>query len=326
MVLQPTTPSDLSLYVDDTVVQFRARSATDVPARHREQGADRPVPAAQGRLKQRVIRQVDILEVSGRLGDVAEELDRAIQGALAEVPRGVVCDLSAVLEGSEPGAVEVLASAGRHVRDWPGIPVAVACPDPQVREALRAQPLGEHLIVTASLFSAVTAVLATPALAIERRRLAPHPTASRASREFVARTLLDWRLDRVSPFATVVASELVASSTIDAGTSIDLSVSWNRDALRLAVRDHGPGLPGQQPSALYLHGRQLTLVAGISRTFGVLPTADGGKVVWAVLDAPRQPPSNNPHDSAAARQASLILNDAHGLAKLPFDAGPGPSQ
>src|SRR5665811_2432110 len=98
--------------------------------------------------------------VTGRLVDVAQELDLAIQLALAEGPRGVVCDLSAVLEGAEPGAVEVLATAGRHVRDWPGIPVAVACPDPWVREALRVQPLGGHLIVTASLFSAVSAVLA----------------------------------------------------------------------------------------------------------------------------------------------------------------------
>jgi hypothetical protein len=269
---------------------------------------------------------VEVLEVSGPLGEVAEELDRAIQVALAEVPRGVVCDLSGVLDGAETGAVEVLASAGRHVRDWPGVPVAVACPDPQIREALRAQPLGEHLIVTASLFSAVTAVLAAPALAIQWRRLAPHPTSSRASREFVARTLLEWRLDRVSPFATVVAGEFVASSTINAGTSIDLSMSWDNDALRLTVRDHGPGLPGQRPSALYLHGRRLTLVAGMSRSFGVLPTADGGKVVWAVLDAPSQSSSSSAHDTAAARQESLILNDARALAEPPFDAGPSPKR
>ena len=97
----------------------------------------------------------------------------------------MVCDLAAVSEGAEPGAVEVLAGLGRHVRDWPGIPVAVACPDPQVREALAAHPVGGQLIVTASLFPAVSAVLATPALAVEWLHLAPHPTAPRASRDFV---------------------------------------------------------------------------------------------------------------------------------------------
>jgi len=199
----------------------------------------------------------------------------------------VVCDLSTVLDGADPVAVEVLATAGRHVRDWPGIPVAVAFPDPLVREALAAHPLGGHLIVTPSLFSAVSAVLATPTLAVAWLRLAPHPTAPRASREFVTRTLLDWRLSRVIPFASLVVSELVASSSVNAGTDIDLSVVWNLGALRLAVRDHGPALPRQRHSVLDLHGRGLSVVAGLSRAFGVLPTADGGKVVWAVLEAPR---------------------------------------
>jgi hypothetical protein len=33
------------------------------------------------------------------------------------------------------------------------------------------------------------------------------------------------------------------------------------------------------------------VVAGLSRAFGVLLTDDSGKVVWAVLDAPRPRPS-----------------------------------
>src|SRR5665647_284898 len=69
-----------------------------------------------------------------------------------------------------------------------------AFPAPQVREALAAHPVGGQLIVTASLSSAVSAVLATPALAVEWLHLAPHATAPRASRAFVARTLLDWWL------------------------------------------------------------------------------------------------------------------------------------
>ena len=88
-------------------------------------------------MRQVVVRQAP----AGRLGEIVEDLDRAIQIALADGPRGVVCDLSAVLAGAEPGAVAVLATAGRHVRDWPGIPVAMSCPDPRVRDVLRAHPL-----------------------------------------------------------------------------------------------------------------------------------------------------------------------------------------
>jgi hypothetical protein len=315
MVQQPNSSPDLSTDFDDRVVLFPTRPPADLPTELATRYAARPT---KGMVRTRTIRQVAILEVACRLGDAVEELDRAVQLALAEGPRGVVIDLSDVLEGTEPGAVAVLATAGRHVRDWPGIPVAVACPDPHVREAVRAQPLGEHLIVTASLFSAVTAVLATPTLAVQWLRLTAHPTAPRASREFVTGTLMGWQLGRVIPYASLVIGELVASSSINAGTDINLSVVWNLGALRLTVRDHGPALPGQRPSSLHLHGRRLTVVAGLSRAFGVMPTDDGGKVVWAVLDAPRPSLSSSPHRSAMERQELLILHEARGLAELPF--------
>jgi hypothetical protein len=257
------------------------------------------------------------------LGDAVEELDLAIQLALAEGPRGVVCDLSGMLEDAGPGAVELLATAGRHVRDWPGTPVAMACSDPKVREALKADPLGAYLIVAESMFMAVSAVLAAPSLDVERRTLAAHPTAPRASRDFVTRTLLDWRLGRVIPFAGTVVSELVTSSSVNAGTDMDLSVAWNHGALRLGVRDHGPALSDQRPSPLALHGRGLTVVAGLSRSFGVMPAADGGEVVWAVLDAPRPQPMRHRIQSelVATAHESPMFTDGLGLAQLPFCAG-----
>ena len=239
-------------------------------------------------VKRRLLSQVVVLEVAGQLRDVVEDLSHAVQVTLADGPRGVVCDLTAVTEGAEPGAVEVLAAVGGHVRNWPGIPVAVACPDVRVRQALADHPLGGHLIVTASLFSAVCAVLATPALPVEWLHLTPHPTAIRASRDFVTRTLLEWQLGQAIRFARLVVSELVMSSTVNAGTDIDLSVAWDLGALRLTVRDYVPSLPPEGDSTPGLHGQGLALVTGLTRAFGVLPTADGGTVVWAVLDAPLQ--------------------------------------
>jgi hypothetical protein len=307
-------PHELYADSDHHVLLFPTRFAAAVPTSRPAPSAGRPATGPRARVSTRAIRQVMVLGVAGRLSDVVEDLDRTLQQALADEPRGVVCDLSAVLGGFEPAAVEVLATAGRHVRDWPGIPIGVACPDPQVREALRAHPLGAHLIVTQSLFCALSAVLATPTLTFERLRLAPHPTAPRASRDFITRTLLDWQLNRVVPFASLVVKELVASSSIKSGTDIDLSVVWNLGALRLTVRDYGPGLPGQPHSDLGLHGRSLTVVEGLSRAFGVLPTANGGKVVWVVLDAPRpQPPTRHqrPEDE---NQKALILDEAQTLA------------
>src|SRR5680860_1138903 len=153
-----------------------------------------------------------------------------------------------------------------------------------------------------------------PAPAVERLRLAPHPTAPRASRNFVTRTLLDWGLGRVISSASLVVSELVTTSTMYAGTDIDLSVAWNAGALRLTVRDNSPTLPRQRHSAPDLHGRGFTIVTGLSRAFGVLPAAVGGKVVWTALDAPRPRPSTGPRRPEPATKESPIFTDARGVA------------
>jgi hypothetical protein len=273
--------------LDHHIVPFPTRNA---PPESADMAAQSPRGQATGprvRVRRCAAAQVTVLEVAGRLSDVADELDRAIQLALAGGPRGVVCDLTKTLTEAEPVAVGVVATAGRHVQDWPGIPVAVACPDSVVRQALRAHPLGGYLIVTESLPAAVAAVLETPYLMVQSLRLAAHPTAPRACREFLTRTLVDWRLSQVIPPASLVISELVVSSSTHAGTEIDISAVWDRGALRLTVADHGPALPGQPSPSLDLRGRGLSAVNGLSRSFGALPTYDGGQVLWAVLEAAR---------------------------------------
>ena len=182
------------------------RPAAPAPTEFLQDAVDSPVARPSQRVRAHRFRQVVVLEFSGQLGGVIEDLDRSIQLALADGPRGVVCDLSAVDESAEPGVVELLAAAGRHVRDWPGIPVVVAGSKPGVREGLRVHPLGGHLVLTPSVREAVSAVLETPMPVIESQRLAPHPTAPRASRNFVSRTLLDWGLGRLIRSASLVVS------------------------------------------------------------------------------------------------------------------------
>ena len=323
MEQQPSSPQGLCTDFADRLVLFPLRETPRTPVAVPAHSPVRVAAVAQARARTRVIRQVAVIEVAGPLLEVIHELDRAIQLALAERPRGVVCDLSDALEGTDPVALEVLATAGRYVRDWSGTPVAVACPDHRVRDALRAHPLGGHLILTASLFSAISEVLAAPTIAAAQLHLSAHPTSPRAAGDFVTDTLLGWRLGRVIPFASLVASELVASSSECAGTDIDLSVAWNLGALRLTVRDQGPALPGQRHIGDDLHGRGLDVVAGLSRVFGVLPTADGGKAVWAVLDAPKPRLSSrrNRFEQIGVPQESPVFTDGRGLAQLPFCGG-----
>jgi len=273
---------------DQQVVMVPAPAAC-APTLFPVEALESPVAGPSLRVRTHALRQVLVLAFAGPLGGVIEDLDRAVQLALADGPRGVVADLSAVYEGAEPGAVELLAAVGRHVRDWPGIPVVVAGAKRRVREVLRVHPLGGYLTMTPSVLQGVSAVLESPIPLVEWLRLAPHPTAPRASRNFVARTLLDWGLGKLIPSASLVVSELVTNSAIHAGTGIELSLAWNLGALRLTVRDDSFDLPRQRFSRFDQNGRGLSVVSGLSRCFGVLPT-DDGKVVWAVLNATRPYP------------------------------------
>jgi hypothetical protein len=235
------------------------------------------------------VGQVIVLDVAGPLSDVVEELDHTIRLALAQGPRGVACDMARVVEASAPGALRRLASAGRHPRDWPGVPVAVTCLGRRDGQALRTHPLGAHLMVSASLPPALSAILQAARPAVVARRLAPHPTAPRAARDLVSRTLLEWRLSQQIPDACLVVSELVTNAMIHAGTDIDLALAEHRRSVRIAVRDYSHDLPVEQQGRSDEHGRGLGIVAELATAWGVLPRADGGKVVWAVFDAASRP-------------------------------------
>jgi hypothetical protein len=294
----PSVPQGPPEDFDHHVILFPTRSAAHVLANLPDPPGSALISPPVGVLTH-AIGRVLVLKVGGPLGAVVHDLDRAIQLALTTEPRGVVADLSAVHDGPHPRSVAVLATAGRHVRDWPGTPVAVACPDPKVRQKLAAHPLGRHLILAASLPSALSQVRATPIPAVERLRLAPHPTAPRASRSFVTRILLDWELGTLIRPAGLVVRELVANS-IHTGNDIEVSVAWNLGNLRLSVRDNSPDLPRQTHSPDDPYARRLSVLALLSRAFGVLPTADGGKDVWAVLNDARTRPSTNPRRAVGA--------------------------
>ncbi len=196
--------------------------------------------------------------------------------------------------------------------------MGVVCPDPQLRQALRAHPLGRHLIAAESLFCALSAVLGTPTLSARTLRLAPHPTAPRAARDFVTRILQEWHLGPVVPHAVLLVSELVASSCTHAGTDIDVSMVWDRGALRLAVTDQGPTLAGQPHTDPDLREPGLSVVGELSRTSGFLPTSNGGTFTWAVLDAPRNPPSGPAED-----KRTVALTSKH--AQTPAEEYSGPT-
>ena len=227
-------------------------------------------------------RQVVILRAAGPLTDAVPDLDRATRYALSRGPRGVICDLSNVVAPGTPGALRALATIGRHPRDWPGVPVAVAGLAPRAGERLCRLPLGYHLVVSDSVAHALSWVLRAGCPAIKRQRLSPHPTAPRAARAFIHQTLSSWQIDDRIPAASLVASELVSNAVVHAGTDLELSLAAHRGCLRLAVADKSRNAPALRHGEA--RGMGLAVVAAHATAWGVLP-ADDGKVVWAVLGA-----------------------------------------
>lgn len=104
MVQPSTKPAALPAVVD----HYALVAATQFLA----QAVGRSAEGPRAQLRKRVIREVVVLEVAGRLSDIVQDLNLALEQALAEVPRGVICDLSGVFECAEPGRVDVLAGQG----------------------------------------------------------------------------------------------------------------------------------------------------------------------------------------------------------------------
>ena len=230
------------------------------------------------------IGTVLVLDVRGRLGEVAEPAYLSVLLGLAEEPAAVVCDMSGVTGPADHESVALLASLGVEVEQWPGVPIAVVCPDRQLREALAARPDSRHLMVEPEREPALGRLLTGRPPSVVRRSLEPDPRSAGAAREVVTTACDQWGMSSVSASATLVVSELVTNALPHAGSDVGLSVARWGSRLRVAVRDASSERPQPQPvEASRPRGRGLLLVATLADAWGVLPTGDGGKVVWAVL-------------------------------------------
>jgi hypothetical protein len=211
----------------------------------------------------------------------------AVVTALAEDPGAVVCDLSGIdgLLGTE--SVEQLASIGAAVRDWPGTPVAVVCPDAGLRGRLRQHRDGQHLLVAGSLLPALSLLSGHQQPDEARVSLDPVAQSASAARELVVSTCAEWGLAHHGETAALVVSEAVTNAILHSATDLEVAIARHGSRLRVAVRDSIAGRPCARAQDLTATGgRGMHLVAACALAWGVLPTEGSGKVVWAVLDAP----------------------------------------
>ncbi len=221
----------------------------------------------------------------GRLSEVVDAGYQSILMALAEEPAEVVCDLTGVTGPMDAEAVDVLASVGCEVEHWPGSRVGMICPDAALRRELAQQPDTRYVVLGERRAAVLSRLADGPARTIMRLPLPAEAQSASVARQRVAEVCLDWGCGIQLEAATLIVSEMVTNALLHAGTMLELSVARCEDRLRLAVADGNTGRPQPQPlDTAGVTGRGMLLVAAFSRAWGVLPAADGGKVVWAVLD------------------------------------------
>ncbi len=113
--------------------------------------------------------------------------------------------------------------------------------------------------------------------------LTGQPQSVPEARRWTVSTLTSWGLGVTAWSAAQVVSELATNCTLHARSDFVLRLSVDARGVRVEATDGVPGgLQARQYSSTATTGRGLRIVATLSASWGVEPTADG-KTVWAVL-------------------------------------------
>jgi anti-sigma regulatory factor (Ser/Thr protein kinase) len=108
----------------------------------------------------------------------------------------------------------------------------------------------------------------------------------RQARVFVRDTLFRWGETSDLDAALLITSELVTNAVLHGSGRIDVYVTLDRDALRLAVVDDGRRTPGSRPGRTATRtagGRGLRIVDALASTWGNNFDPVGRTRVWAEM-------------------------------------------
>ena len=229
---------------------------------------------------------ISYLRFTGQLPQAARAAREALLEAWSTAPGAVLAELVDLEGALDPRSVSELASVGARVREWPGTPIGVVCPRPDLREELTRTPDGDRLAVGGTRASVSRKLSRSEHALTLRWQLLPTLRSARQARDLVTRTCLDWGLRSSISSATLVTSELVTNALLHSGTDVELLVSRCGSLLRVAVHDGSQALPvDRQIGGASTTGRGTHVVSALSESWGAQPLGDG-KLVWAVLRTP----------------------------------------
>ncbi|GAA4436219.1 ATP-binding protein [Phytohabitans houttuyneae] len=225
-------------------------------------------------------RVVGVLDVKG-----AAAVRSSLIKCLAEQPEAVLVDLSE-MRLAEPSALSVFPAVVRQTERWPAVPLVLCAPQSEAAELLRQRSIDGSMPVLPSLADGVRSLVRRAAVPMASEDLLPVIGAGRRAREIVTEVCFQWEVPGLLGPACTVVTELVNNVVAHAHTMMTLRLSLRDQYLQIAVRDGSSEEPRLQRevSLTSLSGRGLALVDTVSLSWGCLPT-EGGKVVWAVLEA-----------------------------------------
>jgi hypothetical protein len=236
-------------------------------------------------------QRTGIVRITGRYR-LPSDLISQLKHALAENPQVVILDLNEGA-GTTQQLAEVLDPLAAYLAAWPGTVMLVCVPDSQKTAHFLPPTIIDRVLLDRSLESGLER--ARSVIPLQHRTttfLTPQPQASEDARTFTRRALRDWHLEGLIWPASLVMSELVTHSILQTRSVLDLTLSRVDQRIRLAVHDHGSDSlrlsqltdladPLEDP----LDHRGLLVVRALTRSWGVFPSRDHGKTVWAVMDA-----------------------------------------
>jgi ABC-type transporter Mla MlaB component len=233
-----------------------------------------------------------VIRLSGVLEkDTAEAVRFALVDLLAEQPEAIVVDVSD-LRLRDPAATSVLREVARETVDWPAAHLVLCAPtsEPWHTTGL---PVWRS---SADAFADLGEPDRPRQLSLE---LEPAIGAARRSRELVTEACGRWDLPGLAGPACIVVTEMVNNVVAHAHTPMIVLLAMRPDAMSVAVRDRSTSVPrftGPVPATSY-GGRGLLLIDSVADRWGSL-RLESGKVVWALLQQPVEPPADDRHQNA----------------------------
>jgi hypothetical protein len=214
--------------------------------------------------------RIAILAPTGTLdAEGCDALRAHLLAAAAAEPRAVLIELG---ELELSGPTTLFADVADEITRWPGVPMLVVDPH-------RRLP-GDRVHRTVA--GALAAIVEPPPRRIARRDLPNTRLGGRAGRAFVRDCCRRWHVaEPRAGDAVWIANELIENTIRHTPYQPSLRVELRDDELTVAVADDEPSPPRPDAEPRPLHG--LNAVLRLAHAWGTVPTANGGKVVWAAL-------------------------------------------